>query len=253
MSRARRTARVASSSMQRVVPQLAGEDPCEPEPSRAAGVTVLGVAAKHLERAAHQRYRCAVSVREPRRDAVQQQIDRARRRRLGWRGASGLGDFAEGGVRAQAPGEDRRAERFEVRLAGEAIVETLRGAWRRRGAAAGRRCPRLRAKTISARRRASWACWSSSSGPISAAAISASAASKAAASNLARAARALVRIAGPGSAVNSSRSLQERRRRRRRRHGSEPRSADRSRSAATSSSGSAPRAPDAQARRSGSS
>ena len=110
---------------QRVVPQFAGEEPCQPEPPRAASATVLGVAAKHLQRGPQRRCRCAVSVREPRRDAVQQQIDRARRRRLGGRCADSLGDLSEGGVSAEASGEDRRAERFEVRLAGESVVEAF--------------------------------------------------------------------------------------------------------------------------------
>ena len=83
----------------------------------------LSVAAKHLQRAPQRRCRCAVSVREPPGDAVQQQIDRARRSRLRRRGASGLGDLGEGGVSAEAPGEDRRAERFEVRLACKSVVE----------------------------------------------------------------------------------------------------------------------------------
>jgi non-heme chloroperoxidase len=45
--------------------------------------------------------------------------------RLHRRGAGGLGDLGEAGVSAEAPGEDGRTERFEVRLACKSVVEGL--------------------------------------------------------------------------------------------------------------------------------
>jgi hypothetical protein len=78
---------------------------------------------KALEGTAHQRCRGDVSLCVPRRDAVQQQIDRAFRRSRGRSAARGLGDLSEVRVCTQSPSEDRRAKCFQVRLASEATID----------------------------------------------------------------------------------------------------------------------------------
>ena len=72
---------------------------------------------------AQGRSRRSVSVGEPRRDAVQQHVDRTWRRWCGGCHASCLGDLTEGWMSAEPSGEDRRPECFEVGLAGESVVE----------------------------------------------------------------------------------------------------------------------------------
>ena len=66
-----------------------------------------------------------VPLGEPRRHAIQEQIDRAPRLRARRRSTGSLGHLPHSASAAEPAGEDRRSERFEVRLAREPGIESL--------------------------------------------------------------------------------------------------------------------------------
>ena len=110
------------------VPQLDGDDDAgsstgEREP--AAGFVVGDVQSeKQLECAGKRRCGRCVSVRQPHRERVEQDVDRTRRLGTGGRCARGLGGLQHTAGDIQVIGH-RGAERLEVRLACQVGVERL--------------------------------------------------------------------------------------------------------------------------------
>ena len=138
---------------------------------RRSGEPVRNACSARLQR----RHTRDVALGEPRRQTVEQDIDRPA---LGprRRGPSGLGHLPSPLTAVQAAGEDRRSERLEVRLTRLPVAESVRVGSAASISSGTASRPRLRAKTIRARSRASRARCSSSSGPSSAAARSSDAA-----------------------------------------------------------------------------
>ena len=191
-----------------------------------------------------------VALGEPRRQPVEEQVDRTRRRRPA-APPRGLADLQH--VRGAREAGRRRSPLRALRGRSRAPARrrAARGAWPPRAAAAARRCRGSSANAICARSRCSRARWSSSSGASSAVASSSSAASGAPASSLACAAASARAPRRAGSGVSSAA-----RSRNAAAAASPPRacarSAERSSSAATSSSGPDAACARCQARRSGS-
>ena len=125
---------------QLVLPQLAGEQPRQPEPVHAGVAALHAQVDERPQRLADRADRRRVAGREPRRRGIQQQVRRTGR---GGRGRGGGGDGRDLLQRlgAEATGEDRRAERLEVGVAGRGVCPAARAGGPRR-AAAGR--PRAR-------------------------------------------------------------------------------------------------------------
>ena len=124
VSRATRTPRVASSCQssssqrswaRRHASQSQRTSPC----GRSLHV------AERVERPPERRHAGRVALGEPRRQAVEEQVDRAWRLRCRRRSPSGLGSLADARLVAEATGEHRRRHRLEMGLASHRGVERL--------------------------------------------------------------------------------------------------------------------------------
>ena len=80
---------------------------------------------EQVQRPAHGRRGGRVPVREPQRERVEQDVDRARRVGAGRRGARGCRRLPHAAGPGQVTGENRGPERLQVRLAGQRGVERL--------------------------------------------------------------------------------------------------------------------------------
>ena len=207
--------------------------------------------AKALRCLPQRRRRGGASVGDQQRQAVEQQVERARMRLARREGPGGAGDLRAG--RPRRPGARRTPPRSRRsgRSRGPGPGRAARAAWRPSAAAGERRCPGPR-RTRSARAAGPpGRCWNSSSGPASAVASSSRALPNAPACRLACAAASARSACRAGSAVSATA-----RSRNAAAAASPPRAcarpADRSSSAATSSSGPAAAWARCQARRSGS-
>ena len=107
-----------------VVPEILREATGQPEPARVACRQSLDVA-ERVERAPERRHTGRVALGEPRRQAVEEQVDRAWRLRGRRRGLSGLGRLADVRLAAEAAGVHRRRHRLEMGLASQRGVERL--------------------------------------------------------------------------------------------------------------------------------
>jgi hypothetical protein len=108
------------------------------------------------ERVSERRHTGRVAVGESRRQAVEEQVDRAWRLRCRRRSLSGLGSLAHAGAIAEPTREHRRRHRLEMRLASHRGVERLQAPGRieqqgRSVAAAGAGERDLRAQALQPR------------------------------------------------------------------------------------------------------
>ncbi len=107
-----------------VVPQLHGDAASVPQPSEL----LLGgdaLATEGRQGALQHRHPSRMPLGDQQSQAIQEEIGGARGARRPGRATSGLGDLSQSGSGGQMAGEDRRGERFEVRLACEHDVERL--------------------------------------------------------------------------------------------------------------------------------
>ena len=112
-----------------VVPQVGGDrfrrdGARQPEPPHVV-LGALALLPERVERLPQRRRGGGVAVREPDRQTVEQQVDRAERPSRGGRGASGVGHGLHAAPLDEPAGEDRRPERLEVRLAGQRRTERI--------------------------------------------------------------------------------------------------------------------------------
>ena len=118
-----------------VVPQigrerLRGDGAGEPQPAHVVVAVRLDRAAERCERSPERLDARCVPVREPRREAIQQQIDRTWGTGSGRRVAHGLDRVLHAIAIVEATREDRRSERLEIRLTGQRRVEWLEASGR---------------------------------------------------------------------------------------------------------------------------
>ena len=139
---------------QLVVPQVLGQAARQPEPAHVACRQSL-LAAERAERLPQRRHAGRVALGEPRRQAVEEQVDRARRLRRRRRSPSGLGGLADARLAAEAAGVHRRRRSPRDGSREPSRRRAVRGAGRHRATARGASLPRVRANTISARSRSS--------------------------------------------------------------------------------------------------
>ena len=149
VSRATRSPRVASSCQSSSSQRSCGQATRQPEPAHVACRQSLH-AAERAERLPERRHTGRVALGEPRRQAVEEQVDRAWRLRRRRRGLSGLGRLADARLVAEATGEHRRRRAPRGRSRGPSRRRAARGAGPHRAAAAARRC-RACGRTRSAR------------------------------------------------------------------------------------------------------
>ena len=145
-SRASVTAPSRQSMPRLVVPQvgcdrLGRHRAGQPQPAFVvlAGPVLLP---ERLERSSERRHAGRVAFGEPRRQPIQEKVDRAWRPRSRPRGARGLGGVLHGAGTGEPTDEDRCSERFEVGLTRQGRHRTARGAWPRRAAMPERRSAR---------------------------------------------------------------------------------------------------------------
>ncbi len=124
-SRASRTARVVnschvSSSHMSLATSTASQNQRMTSFSFASGVPP-----ERLQRAPQRRRTRDVALGEPRRQTVQEDIDQPRRLRPRRRSRGGLGHVPQSARPVQAAGEDRRSQRFEVRLTRLPVAESF--------------------------------------------------------------------------------------------------------------------------------
>ena len=105
-----------------VVPEILGEAAGQPQPAHVARRQSLHVA-EPIERLTERRQTGRVALGEPRRQGVEEQVDRAWRLRCRRRSLSRLGNLANPWPVAEAAGEHRRRNRLEMGLASQRAVE----------------------------------------------------------------------------------------------------------------------------------
>ena len=110
---------------QLVVPQVASDEPRQPEPPHDVVRVARRVLHERVEGSPQWRQAADIAIREPRHQAVQEEVGRSWRSRWGRSAARGLGRLPHADAATETPGEDRGSERLEIRLAGGAAVDGL--------------------------------------------------------------------------------------------------------------------------------
>jgi hypothetical protein len=136
----------------RVVPQVAGDEPRQPEPTDDVARIASSVLRERVERTPQRLDAGDVAFREARRKSVEQDVGRSRRLSSDGRSLSSRGHLRRADVAVEAAREDRGSDRFEVNLARRSAVERLEPVrcleqQRRSVAAASEREHDLRAQT----------------------------------------------------------------------------------------------------------
>ena len=121
-----------------VLPQIGRDTARKPKPANVV-LAVAIVFGYRSQRSPERRHACRVAVGEAGRQTVEEQVDCPRRLRGPGCGAGGLSHVQHAGAAAQAAGENRGCQRFEVRLTREPGVqrfEALRRPEQQRGSVA---------------------------------------------------------------------------------------------------------------------
>ena len=108
-----------------VVPQVAGDEPWQPEPTHEVVLVASSVLPKRVQRTPQRRNAGDVALREPRRQTVEEKVGRSWRLSSRRGTPSGRGHLTRADAAIEAAGEDRGSERFQVRLARRSAVEWL--------------------------------------------------------------------------------------------------------------------------------
>ena len=143
-SRASWTCRVASACQPRRPTDPARTRRRQPQPAHvvlaAAIASLQNVCSARLQRRPRRRR----SLGEPHRQAIEEQVDRPWRLRCRRCAAGCLGGLAQPDARAEAAGEHRRSDRFEVGLTRQPRRRAARAVWRRSSSSGGASLPRAR-------------------------------------------------------------------------------------------------------------
>ena len=108
-----------------VVPQVACDEPRQPEPAHDVVLVASRVLLERVQRTPQRRHAGDVALREPRRQTVEEEVGRSWRLSSRRSTPSGRGHLSRADAAIEAAGEDRGSERFQVRLARRSTVEWL--------------------------------------------------------------------------------------------------------------------------------
>ena len=108
-----------------VVPQVACDEPWQPEPTHEVVLIASSVLPERVQRTPQRRNAGHVALREPRRKTVEEEVGRSWRLSSRRGAPSGRGHLTRADAAIEAAGEDRGSERFQVRLARQSGVEWL--------------------------------------------------------------------------------------------------------------------------------
>ena len=124
-SRARRAARASRARTRARRPRDPAARRHASQSQRTSRAVNPSTLAERVERLPERRHTGRVALGEPRRQAVEEQVDRAWRLRRRRRSLSGLGSLADARLVAEATGVHRRRHRLEMGLASHRGVERL--------------------------------------------------------------------------------------------------------------------------------